>query len=99
MRLVVSRHGVAEPEVHDVDPESRVGDLAGLLDIEEDVEVFVVDQDEPLDSGCTLLELELIEHAEILITQRRDVDAIVEFNLTTKDKRFPPQTRMSRIYT
>ena len=99
MRLLISSDTSRQAVVHDVDPETRVRDIAtNILNVDEDVDVVIVDADDPLHPDRTLAELEIREHTEITVVRRRQVEAVVTFNNLEHDEDFPPQTAMRRVY-
>jgi hypothetical protein len=99
MRLLVSSDNSRQAEVHDIDPDTRVRDLGlQFLEIDEEIDVLVVDAEDPLHPDRTLAELEIREHTEITVVRRREVEAIVSFNQVKHHDDFRPQTVMRRVY-
>jgi hypothetical protein len=100
MRLIVSSDNSRQAEVHEFDPATRVRDVALQLAeaVDDEVDVLVVDADDPLDPDKSLAELGIAANAEIAILRRRKVKATVSFNQIEHREEFRPQTTMRRVY-
>lgn len=104
-QLILFGHGRAEPSVLSVDDDAdshrlvgAIGEHLGLPSADhKDLEVAVVDEDEPL-RGDAVRDL-LCGHRpkHIFAGRCRHAAVTVSFNGTLKDDRFPPAAKVSRV--
>jgi hypothetical protein len=99
MRLLINRDGVRTTEAHEIEANLKVEDLAArFFEKTIEVDVWTVEADNPLEASLTLVEVGVVEHAEITITRRTAVEVTVRFNGVEHHRRFEPQRHMRSVF-
>jgi hypothetical protein len=111
MKVVLSGHKGLEAEVVEVDGSAVVAEFAAsflqgddkidvdVVSLDTETEVWLVDGDDPLDPTQTLLEHDVRELTEIVITRHKaPVDVTIHFAGDDRKHSFKRQRSMERVY-